>query len=113
MYAYLLFDTMRSPAPSQGDIRGKVESAVIPLETRLDYLELACAGLWKILKDKHGYTDEELVSSIQAVDAMDGKVDGKIGRAARACPHCDRKLLTRDSPKCSWCGGELGHRPLG
>ena len=104
---------MRNASASQTDVRGKVASAVLPLETRLDYLELACAGLWKILKERHGYSDDELVSAIQEVDARDGKVDGKVSRVARACPHCQRTLLTRDAPRCSWCGGTLGHRPLG
>ena len=23
------------------------------------------------------------------------------------CPHCNRKLVTRNSPRCSWCGEEI------
>ncbi|MBC8063762.1 MAG: hypothetical protein H7Y17_02960 [Chlorobia bacterium] len=64
------------------------------------------------MKAKHGYTDQELVSAIQEVDARDGNVDGKIGHVAQTCPQCHRKLLSRDSPNCSWCGAELGAKTL-
>lgn len=107
-FLYNIQHTSGAVGITTGDVRRSAESAVIPLEQRLDYLELACAGLWVLLKEKHGYTDEELVASIQEVDARDGNIDGKIGRANQHCPHCQRKLLTRDSPKCSWCGGVLG-----
>jgi hypothetical protein len=110
MFGSLLYNLPHSSGATgvtSGEVRRSAESAVMPIEHRLDYLELACAGLWNLLKAKHGYTDEELVASIQEVDARDGNVDGKIGRASRDCPHCHRKLLTRDSPKCAWCGGAL------
>lgn len=112
-----MFYNLRTPVINSGasatDARLAAESVVMTIESRMDYLELACAGLWTLLKQKHGYTDDELIAAIQEVDARDGNIDGKIGRSGRTCPHCQRKLLTRDSPKCSWCGGALGHRPLG
>ncbi len=78
---------------------------------QLQALELTCAALWTILKEKNGYTDEELIKAIHDVDARDGTVDAKISEAARVCPLCKRKVLTRNPTKCSWCGGNLS--PLG
>ena len=104
---YNLRTTVVNAGASVTDARNAAEEVTSRLETRLDYLELACSGLWELLKERHGYTDEELVAAIQGVDARDGNTDGKIGRAAKTCPSCNRKLLTRDSPKCSWCGADL------
>lgn len=114
MYSYL-FPAARYSVPSgvtPTDVRNTAESMMGPLEARLQHLELACAGLWELLKTQHGYTDEQLIASIQAVDARDGSVDGKVAHAAQSCPHCHRKLLTRNSARCSWCGGDLIATPL-
>lgn len=96
------------------EARNAGESAAMALENRIESLELACAGLWQLLKSKHGYTDEELVAAVRDVDARDGKVDGKVGRnpSEAACPHCGRNLLTRRTDACSWCGQPLGRSPL-
>ncbi|MBN9502897.1 MAG: hypothetical protein BGO01_20265 [Armatimonadetes bacterium 55-13] len=88
------------------------ETAVFSIEQRLDALELACAGLWDLLKTKHGYTDDDLAAAIHQVDARDGKVDGKITRVDMACPHCHRKLLTRNSNRCAWCGEAFTNMPF-
>jgi hypothetical protein len=74
---------------------------------RIQSLELTCAAMWTILKDKLAVTDEELVHAIHAIDARDGVADGKIAQAARVCPHCHRKVLTRNPTTCAWCGGDL------
>ena len=84
----------------------------MPLEKRVEHLELACAGLWELLKFKLNCTDEELVNAIQTVDARDGVVDGRAGPAAGVCPSCHRKLLTKSSNKCSWCGADLQLDPF-
>lgn len=82
------------------------------IEARLDALELACSGLWDLLKFKHGYTDEELANAVQTVDLRDGQLDGKIRTTPADCPHCGRKLLTRSRKKCLWCGADLKASPL-
>lgn len=82
------------------------------LEARLDTLELACAGLWELLKSKHGYTDAELAKVIEEVDLRDGKKDGKVSMRQELCPSCGRRLLTRQRHHCAWCGVELAQRPF-
>ena len=104
---YNLRTTVVNAGASATDARNAAEEVTMRLENRLDYLEMACAAMWDLLKKRNGYSDEELVAAIQAVDARDGNVDGKMGRVNRICPSCKRKLLTRDSPKCSWCGADL------
>lgn len=83
------------------------------LKQRVDTLELACAGLWTMLKAAHGFNDQQLKDYIQAVDAADGKVDGKItAHPGAVCPRCGHKLLSRTSAKCLWCGAPLTTNPL-
>jgi hypothetical protein len=94
------------------DAKLAAERAVHDVQARLESLELACAGMWELLK-RHGYTDAELVDAVRAVDARDGAVDGKMTPVGvEVCPHCQRRLLSRRSVKCSWCGGELGRVPF-
>ncbi|MBL8059517.1 MAG: hypothetical protein JNK63_02240 [Chthonomonas sp.] len=98
--------------PTRTDTRNIAQEAVSGVTERLDALELACAGLWDLLKTKHGYTDAELVAAIQVVDGRDGTVDGKVSHATEACPYCKRAPLVRNPKKCSWCGAELVRTPL-
>ena len=96
---------------SSADARIIAEDSSKAIELRLQALELSCEAIWTILKEKNGFTDDQLVAAITEVDGRDGKVDGKISRAERICPTCNRKVLTRNPTKCSWCGGAL--HPLG
>ena len=83
---------------------------VMAIHSRLDALELACAGLWELVKDKAGYTDEEIAHYIRQVDMRDGKLDGRM--RAEICPGCGRRLLARGNRKCLWCGSELVDVPV-
>lgn len=98
--------------PSTADVKLAAEQATMEVERRLESLELACAGLWELLKNKHGYTEEELIQAIREVDARDGTVDGKLNTGTRKCPACQRPQLTKKSPKCSWCGAEMSSSPF-
>ena len=100
-----------STGMSSGDARSIAEDTVKASELKVRSLEMTCAAMWTILKDKLAVTDEELIHAIHAVDARDGVVDGRIGQAAKECPHCHRKVLTRNPIKCAWCGGDLA--PVG
>ena len=98
--------------PTTGDVNLSVEAAMIPVNDRIDSLELAFAGLWRLMKERYGVTDQELIEAIQQVDAEDGQVDGKrkIGRAQ--CAECGRDALTRNGKRCSWCGALLNRAPI-
>lgn len=99
------------PGITAGEARMISEDADWALEQRLQALELACAGLWQLLQAKHGYSEDELIAAIHEVDARDGTVDGKAERGPEDCPRCGRRLLARNSRKCSWCGAETA-RPF-
>lgn len=108
-YSVGAYTTSHTPQPSQSTIP---DSKQLELTHRVESLELACAGLWHLLKHHHGYTDDQLVLAIQAVDDMDGVRNGKVNHTVSDCPHCGRRLLTRTSKKCAWCGGEVSQRPF-
>ncbi|AIE86867.1 hypothetical protein [Fimbriimonas ginsengisoli] len=116
MLPYLLYKTsglnQLQFQQSQNTARAAVDDAVTPLEHRVEHLELACAGLWELLKNKLGCTEEELVAAIQSVDARDGVMDGRAGPENGVCPTCNRRLLTRRSPNCTWCGSRLQQNPF-
>ena len=102
-----LSSTYARPSMTSADVRLIAEESNANLTQRVQLLELACAGLWELLKSQHGFSDEQLLEKIHEVDARDGQVDNQIGHAAQVCPHCNRKLLTRNPTKCAWCGGAL------
>lgn len=88
------------------------EEIYMVLESRIEALELSCAGLWDLLKARHGYTDEEIAEHIRMVDLRDGRLDGKTHPPEQFCPNCKRKLLTRSRKRCVWCGVELAPTPF-
>ncbi|MBX3117780.1 MAG: hypothetical protein KF784_01855 [Fimbriimonadaceae bacterium] len=116
MLGYLFgFGSIPRYEPTANPTPGKnifPDSNAIEMERRIENLELACAGLWHLLKHHHGYTDEQLVLAVQAVDEMDGVRDGKITKRLANCPHCGRQLLTRARNRCAWCGADLPAQPF-
>lgn len=82
------------------------------LQSRVDSLELACAALWKLLKDTNGFTDDQLKAVIHDIDAADGTVDGRVTPRGGVCPHCHNKILSRTANKCLWCGAPLNDGPF-
>ncbi|MEI6234097.1 MAG: hypothetical protein WCT04_13665 [Planctomycetota bacterium] len=73
------------------------------LRQDLDRTTLIVQALWELLKKKHGATENEMLEMIQAVDMLDGKVDGKPSRIPDNCPQCMRPVsVTTNS--CFFCG---------
>lgn len=81
-------------------------------EQRLHSLELACAGLWQLLKDKNGYTDQELMDLIHKVDQQRSGPPAPGDDTQQVCPKCGHKMLTRNHGKCLWCGADLQPQPF-
>jgi hypothetical protein len=79
------------------------EAEINRLRSRLQALEVTCEGLWVLLKEKLGCTDEELK---EAVEGVKSQVDEEF------CPSCKRRLLVRSGIQCNWCGHPLD-RPFG
>ncbi len=70
----------------------------------INRLLMITEGLWTLLKEKHGYTDEELAQAVQAIDAQDGVLDGKPPKASpKPCPQC-RRMVAAHHTTCIYCG---------
>ena len=111
MLPWMLSNYVRTPSPTHPST-APIPAEVQQLQQEVQSLELACAGMWELLKFKLGCTDEELVAAVQAVDGRDGQVDGKIRKTPGNCPSCGRRVLMRKSNKCAWCGASAGKSPL-
>ena len=78
------------------------------LQCDVEKLFMLTEALWTILKERHGYTDADLVRRINEIDLRDGKLDGKVAteKVQPDCTHCGRKLIGK-RPVCLYCGGEV------
>ena len=77
------------------------------LEIRYERMRLVTNALWQLLKEHTSLTDADLKRVIERVDRADGKLDGKISRAAAGmtCPHC-RRRIRKSAVVCMWCGAK-------
>jgi len=77
------------------------------LRADVEKLLMITEALWSILKEQHGYSDEELIRRVQEIDLRDGIADGKVAKQVQlSCPQCHRTLI-RNHPKCLYCGTEI------
>jgi hypothetical protein len=82
------------------------------LRQDVERLLMICEALWGVLKEQHGWTDQELVRRIQEIDLADGQLDGKVAPQPPAvCPQCSRTLNRRRST-CLYCGTEVEGDPF-
>jgi hypothetical protein len=82
------------------------------LRTDIERLLMITEALWGILKEKHGYTDEDLVSRITEIDRRDGKEDGRVAQSPPGtCPRCNR-TLERKRAYCLYCGQAIAWDPF-
>jgi len=87
---------------------GEVEALKLDVERLL----LITESLWTILKEHHGYGDNELIRRITEIDVRDGKLDGKLAaEPPEQCPHCTRTLIRR-RPFCMYCGKPVISNPF-
>jgi ribosomal protein S27AE len=80
---------------------------------RLDVekLFMITEALWGLLKEQHGYEDEQLARMIEGIDLRDGKLDGRVARQNPDCPQCGRTLLGTH-PVCLYCGTAVDRGPF-
>ena len=90
-----------------------VESAAIGaayektgIERRMAKLELVCQGLYELLREKGGITDEELRRKVKQIDARDGSVDQRMSPGPVMCPKCG-KTTTAGALTCPQCGATI------
>jgi len=83
-------------------------------DTQLDIekLFMITEALWILLKQQHGYTDEQLVEMIYDIDLRDGQLDGKVAKPpSPPCEKCGRILMGRH-PVCLYCGAVAVRGPF-
>ncbi len=81
------------------------EQRLSEMETRFNRLALVTHSLWELLKDRHGYTEEELRDWVNLTDLKDGQLDGRVRRTLPPlnCHKCAR-VVTRALGRCLYCG---------
>ena len=106
--AYRAAETAAASAASQEAIRAthqakKVARDLKVIEANLTKTLMICEALWEILRDKHGYTEEQLHKKLYEIDMRDGVLDGRNQRKIADCPNCGRTVSPRH-PACIYCG---------
>lgn len=103
---------LRDPDVPEGLGTGRATPPETPTPTPVEALRydmervlLITEALWELLKERHGYTDEQLIQQVHRIDAADGKLDGRVTRKAgpTTCGACGR-ALSRRRPNCIYCG---------
>lgn len=72
------------------------------LAERIDSMALIMRGMWALLEE-NGYTAEQLIAKIEAIDLADGIPDGRLTTGAVDCPSCDSKVAA-GLDRCQFCG---------
>jgi len=86
--------------------------SVEEMKGQIERLLLITEALWKILKEQHGFSDEELIKQIALIDLADGNLDGrKAPTPPQPCPHCQR-MLVKHRPRCLYCGELVASDPF-
>ncbi|MEK0449194.1 MAG: hypothetical protein RL088_1462 [Verrucomicrobiota bacterium] len=93
--------------------RSAADSAeFVELQAEVERLYFITEALWRILKEKHGLDDNELVKQITLIDIEDGKLDGRKPKAPpQPCPKCNR-TVGRQRMKCLFCGEPIAQNPF-
>ena len=85
---------------------------IFQLRLDIEGLLMISEALWGVLKEKHGYTDEELLRRVADIDLRDGKSDGRVApEPPSPCPHCGYTIRKR-RPTCLYCGKPVGSTPF-
>ena len=110
-YSGAEFSAQAAAAQGQSQARN-VRTDLEFVRCDIERLLMITEALWGILKEKHGYTDDELMRRITEIDRRDGKVDGRVAQSPPAsCPRCNR-TLERKRPFCLYCGQAIAWDPF-
>jgi hypothetical protein len=90
----------------------EAQAKVEILKHDIDRLLLITEALWTFIKQQHGYTDDQLVQSIQDLERQKTTASGTSAKDAPiACPSCGRNN-TAKRPFCMYCGKPLQMNPF-
>ena len=106
-------NTSSLTASSAKAAASSAKSAVESVSHEVERLLMITEALWDILKEKHGYSDDDLMRRVAEIDMKDGKLDGKVAKTGPAsCPKCSRPMNRRHSA-CIYCGEQIVQHPFG
>lgn len=90
----------------------QARSQVELMQADIEKLLMITEALWSILRDEHGYSDDQLVQKVQEIDMRDGRLDGKVAKQQPStCPQCGRAMSARRS-FCVFCGTASTENPF-
>ena len=80
------------------------------LDNRIARLLLVTEAMWELLSERAGVTVAELAERVRAIDARDGRVDGRHGLTVDAprlyCPACQAAIPV-GRQVCQFCGATV------
>lgn len=92
----------------------RAESEVGLMKSEMERLLMITEALWLMLKEQHGYTDDDLIKRIAEIDLRDGRLDGRVApdeAEVPKCPKCQRPI-GKKRPTCLYCGAALVRQPF-
>ncbi len=90
----------------------RVQSLTAELRGEMERLFIVTEALWEMLRETHGWTEEQLVARITEIDMRDGRRDGAVARQPPpACAKCGRPAPLK-RPRCLFCGEVHPVRPF-
>ncbi len=85
---------------------------IAELKGDVERLYFIAEALWRILKEKNGLDDNEIIRQITMIDLEDGKLDGRKAKTPpKPCPKCGR-TLGKQRTKCMYCGELIAVNPF-
>ena len=91
---------------AQRDARN-AQSNIDIMQADVERLLLITEALWGLLKEQHGYSDEDLIDRVEQIDMKDGRLDGRVKSTEPVkCLACDRPHNHRRL-NCLYCGEQL------
>jgi hypothetical protein len=96
--------------PSSGGSGNDAEIAELRFE--VERLRIVAEALWRIVHEKLGLDERELIRQMTAIDLEDGKLDGRVAPTPPIpCPKCQR-TLAKNRPRCLFCGEPIAVDPF-
>jgi hypothetical protein len=99
-----------SPLPQRAGSDSTAD--ITQIQGDIERLYFITEALWRIIKEKHGLQDEEIIRQITVIDMEDGKLDSRKAKTPpQPCPKCGR-TLGRQRNKCLFCGELVAVNPF-
>jgi hypothetical protein len=100
------------PAATPASEQRSQSAEIAQLRADVERLYFITEALWRILREKQGIDEQEIIRQIAAIDMEDGKLDGrKAPQPPQPCPKCGR-TLTKQRLKCMYCGEFIALNPF-